>query len=487
MNKTTNINIHENQNALSDVYIHITLNKNLSDSSRYVQTLINYFLRYFNMMIGSKTNINYNIIDVKDFTIKIPIYVYTQDDAQLKPLELITKRINTIKSFFRDFNWDNTNKMLHWVIRALRTIDIDITNLLQISVHIDEESVLDNINGLSTLAVKTQFDKLNSSIEISPPTIEDITFSHVELSDKSKIIYIEDPYANDYGLYVNLSIPYEEMGMSYNSLHLFEHLATKCWKKCKQLDVTELNGSTYPNGISYIYTIHSSRDSLMTHLNATVQWFFTSRLPNFWDNIRDDVDLETQRTISETRTERSLTMFGRSDFKAYTKSYDLKIFEYWSNKPFSILVISPKKVSIDENKLNELCKKYPLRKIEKPRNPTFKNIPSDILIVKSIEKCYNLKCDTKDIVKRFMENDFDEHCYFGIDCACYRLNEKLNSLNCVLYPLLFLNRYISEKDVERFIKSHIFPRGVGLYKNTNCELMYNDVVELGLDDIDTEE
>lgn len=470
----TTITITNTSNPLLETFINISFS-NAITYSKYIQSLIIYLMRYFNMLLGAKTNINYNILPIKNFLIEIPIYLYRDEEAKLTPLELITKRVNTVKNYFETFDWKIMNNQVLWVIRTLNIEKINIFKAFSLSVVCNAENC-DSI-------YLQDISKFNTPLKLNTYEIPNPKVLRFELIDKSTITILEDSFALDYGLFVNLSCPFDEMAMSYNALHLYEHLCTKAWSNLDSANLNEMNGSTYPSGISFIYSTHITKASLMNYLQKTIKWVFSSRDENFWQNHSEDIKLETERTISETRNERSLSMFGRSDYKAYKSGYDIKIFEFWSNKPFNILLVVPKKLEIDIAKLNDLCKKHPLRKITKPKNISFKNIPADILISKTIEECFNLKVNTSEIVNAFMKNKFDEHAYFGVDVKCFRMKEKLFELNSVLYPLLFINNGFKDAELKEFVNNHMFPRYSSMLKTTNCMNKYNDFIEFADEDL----
>lgn len=449
------ITVNRNTRVLDNTYIYIKYNKS-SDQNNYSDVLIKKFMDYMNGIIGAKTATNYHIEKVKNFTIRIPIYVYTNEEAKMNPIDLLEKRVKTIMNFLENFDWKTVSKFQLWLVRSLHILGINISTCFNI------ETEMPNVD----------YKKINETILIKFPDIQYPKLRRIKLNDNSMITLYSDPYMDDYGLFLNLSVSFDEMGMSYNALHLYEHLLTKPWDKLNGHDLIELNGSTYPVGTCFVYTIHKTINSLKLHMNSTLKWLLKSRLPDFWKNKEEEINLETIRTISETRRERTLTSMGRSDLHAYDLKYNTDIFDYWSNKPFNILLAGPDDFNeINEDKLNVLVKKYSLRNdIKRPENIKFKNIPMDVLKMKKFTGFYILKDDVENIKNRFLKNDFESNSFFGIDCVMSCKSEDLSVYNSVLHPLLYLNKYFTDEELNDYVKRHVIPFSSKLFSNASVQL-----------------
>jgi hypothetical protein len=107
------------------------------------------------------------------------------------------------------------------------------------------------------------------------------SYKQYRLKDSSIIGVLIDPYATTYGLFVDLSVKFEDMGMGYNALHLYKHPVIKAWVRHQSEHVIDLNGSTYPTGISFVYIILNNFNSFREHVNASINWIKNSRNPNF--------------------------------------------------------------------------------------------------------------------------------------------------------------------------------------------------------------
>lgn len=456
--KHNRIHIERTDRQINDTFIQIAYSKPL-DFNAYSSILLKKFMEFINGMIGAKTNVNYHIQKVRNYVITIPIYVYTNEEAKLDPIDLINKRLKTVREFLENYNWHTANTFQLWLIRSLHIMHIDISTSFNIR----------------TISGSLQFNNIDEPIHIKFPNLSYPTINRITLHDGSTITTYIDPYLEDYGLFLNLSVTFDEMGMSYNALHLYEHLLTKPWDGLNGSDLLELNGATYPVGTCYVYTIHKSQTSLHTYTNATIKWLLQSRDTNFWANKHKEITLETTRTISETRRDRSLTSMGRSDLHAYDINYDTKIFQYWANKPFQILLAGP---NIDMNStvidhLNNLITKYPIHSdIPRPINQTFKHIPLDVLKMKQITSLHILKGDTKVIIDNFMKNDVQTTSLYGVDCYMKCNDEDLSPYNSILYPILYLNKYYTVDQLNEYIKSHVIPFSARKFSLASTQLKH---------------
>lgn len=417
-------------------------------SKRILLTVNQYvimFLRHLNYVIAAKTNINYQLIDGRQLYIKFPIYVYTNEEAKLHPLDLILKRVESIRSFIENYDFSIDTKSTLWLIRTMTSLGVNLNSDFNITCDCDD----------------FDYQKIDTPLQFKYPPIEYPTIHRMTLSDGSTVIEYEDPYFNDYGVFINLSVPFDEMGMSYNGLHIYEHLMTKGWAELSVNDQIYANGITYPNGICMVYNILSTASAYEMYTNAAFEWLYKIRAENFWnDDISDDVLLETIRTISETRTERTLSSMGRSDLHAYTNSYNRNIFEYWSNKPYTILLTRPKGTKgVNREQLEAMSKKYPLRNVERPDNVKLPFYPLEVMITKQNNKTYILKTDQQRIKEAIMKPKLKTKMYFGVDCYMGQdespEGNDLSEFNGVLYPLLYNNGMFDDDDLITFVRTHI--------------------------------
>lgn len=565
------IKISRSTPIVPDLKILIRYENDVSKLTNFEKSLLVRMLNYFNGMIGAKTNVNYHIERVTNFMIRLPIYVYGNEESKMNSDELVKKRVNTILEFFKNFDWKVANKENLWLVRSLKIMKIDIENCFVLSVVkvnddgsisvvdepkkilisspkleyatikrldiketyanstditggdlCDDEHEDDELESTQTSGESGKNTTSHSNDEPSDPkftqsdqpsdqhsdsesrrsypsrkagpvgskmvnshkTLQNNTSLKSDASNSPKdpishITYYIDPYLQDFGLFIDLSVPFNDMGMSYNALHLYEHLMTKCWNDCDSKDVILLNGSTYPIGLSFIYTIHSSYSSLVHFLNKTIEFILKARDPKFWESsdMKNEIDLETERTISETRTERSLTSMGRSDFKAYDKKYDVNIFKYWSNLPFRILVTGNECPNLKLEGLVNLVHKNPLRHISRPPNVKLSSIPVDVLVSKNELGLYTKRLKTSDIIERIMGRDFSENVLFGVDAGLYSLDEDIGVYNSNLHPLLLLNSYFSDEELKEYVKTHVVSNSSKLLSMTSLQLKYECMIE----------
>lgn len=464
MKSKTKVHIIDNIKSLENAWITITpCNDILGDdvirkakTIQYLSLLLKQFLTFLNNMIGAKTTTNYHITNVKNNTIMIPVYVYTNEEAKMDPFELVKKRVNTVRDFVGSINWDNVNKFHLWVVRSLSMFGINVSNAFQIKTYMPN----------------TDYQMIDDVLLIKYPNIVYPSIKRYELKDGSMINVYVDPYIEDYGLFLNLSVKFDEMGMSYNALHLYEHLLTKPWMNSSSKDLIELNGCTYPVGICYVYTIHRTEEELKIHMNDLLKWLYESREKGFWKKQDENIQVETMRTISETRSERSLTSMGRSDHKAYDLKYNRKIFEYWSNKKYNILISSPEDIKINVENLERLGEKYKLRSVQRPKNPVFKHFPIDVLRVKNITGERIRKMLTKEIISNIVEGLDSNAGLYGVDCEMKNNIEDLSVWNSVLHPLLYLNEYMTEDELNTYVKNNVVPFSAKFFSEASINLKF---------------
>ena len=439
------IGIRKGDGILDKAYILIKYNYEVPLTTA-TNELLRRVMLYINMMIGARTSSNYHIEKVVDFVIKIPIYVYTNVEKNADPINLIDEKVRKVKQFLENFNWNEASKAQLWLVRSLHIMGINISSAFTLSTSTPNLEYNDIIND----PVIIKFPKLDF------PEIKRHVFS-----DGSFITYLSDPYIMDYGSYLNLTTPFNDMGMSYNALHLYEHIMTKGWAELNGKDVKILNGCTMSHALCHVYTVHSTLESAKEHSVAAILWSLMSREKGFWTKHKSILDLEIERTVSETRKERTMANMARSDLHAYNYAYNTDIFEYWSNRPFELLLVGP--ASMDELSLNhsaieDVIQKYPRRKdIKRPPNIKFRRIPIDVLKTKKIQGFKILRADTADIKRMILNPSSNTDSILGYDCVFTCKFENLSGLNTLLHPLLFDGNLFTEAELKAFILTHIVP------------------------------
>jgi hypothetical protein len=248
----------------------------------------------------------------------------------------------------------------------------------------------------------------------------------------------------NYGVAIN--------GIADNGLHLFEHLMTKAWVDLNSEHVVDINGSTFPTGISYIYIILDSEKSFQLYVNMLLVFINKIRKLNFWSTqqAQSYLRIETQRTISETREERILNTVGRTDQKGYNYEYNTDIFLYWANQPFNIFLVS--KTDHDIAKTNVLKRNI----VHRPPNIKFSRMPLDVIKAKTIQKTQITKIKTNDIIDQVFSHDL-KNVLYGLNCSLYSDREDMIKYNNILLPLLFLSRFVSIEKIKEYISKNIIP------------------------------
>lgn len=197
-----------------------------------------------------------------------------------------------------------------------------------------------------------------------------------------EVVEIHVPYIRDGAIIIDFSRPFEEMGFMFNGLHIFEHLMCTPWvhmKKFSMENLVCLNGFTTNLGLMYVYTVHNSKASFQVYLDEMISWLNKIRTPGFWhEHMKDEeVQMEIERTISETIDVPWLIDFARSSGSAFEGNYREEVFEYWSNQPLKITLIHP----YQDVFIPHLDSP---RRVQKPSIPTFDYLPMQALTTQSL-------------------------------------------------------------------------------------------------------
>jgi hypothetical protein len=408
--------------------------------------LLRAILEVVNGLIGAKTSINYNITPVHedDMSLHFPVYIYTIEEKSMDPIDLIHARVATLVEFLTNFQWELCEKTLLWLARAA----------LILGIRFDFQ--------VYTLTPELQrFDPIVQKVSMRSPEAAVVyprIVKHV-FSDGSDVRYLYDPYLMDCAIYRNMSVTFDEMGMSYNALHLYEHLVTKCWKDLPMTDVISFNGATYPIGECYIYTIHSTAASMKQYAAKLLDFMLRSRDAAFWDDpdTLADIRLETIRTISEAHGEKTLACIGRPDVKAYSFAYDTRIFRYWSNQPFDILICTSEiGYTLKHDAIERGIHAHPRdMTIVRPPDIRFTIPVYDALKYHGLTKEYILRVDAAYIRKHALAGDLRR--FYGLDCMMISGLQNIGEYMSLLYPLLY-NWKIYEDVAEEMLRTeYILP------------------------------
>ena len=432
---------------------------NSTPLTKYSKILLHRFMSIVNSRLGSRTELNYHIMPVDNFKIKVPFYIYTNDEKKLSPLDFIKKRVNTLIEFLESVDWAScANLQEIWIIHSLKILGIDVSTDFTLSTFTDE------IIGFEDLD--------QEPLKINYPNIHEPKIERVKLNDGSTIIYLSSPYLNDYGIFANLTVPFSEMGMSFNALHLYEHVMTCGWRNINSAKLKIMNGSTWPNGLCSVFAITNTLNSMKAFAASYIKHYLNSRDKGFWQTEwgAEQLKLETQRTISETRTERSLSKLCRSDYHAYDYRYNTDIFEYWSNKPLDILISGP--VSLDYlhmnvDVINDYIKLHPIRQVEKPKNIIYHTLPLDAIKMKKLNGYRVVACKADEIRESLLHMDPANKSLYGLDNKMISEDEDLNSYNIILHVLVYNNKLFSDSELAKFVHTTIIPFSCAFFNDTS--------------------
>lgn len=265
--KSTSVPLKNVNIDLTDSYMLIEYNGEVP-LTKYSKILLHRFMGIINSRLGSRTNLNYHILPVENFKIKVPFYVYTNDEKKLDALTLVEKRVSTLTTFLSTMDWTNcANLQELWIIHSLKLLGINISDSFTLSTFTDERI------GFVDLDKK--------ELHINYPTTFNPEVKRVKYADGSTILYLSSKYLNDYGIYANLTVPFSEMGMSFNALHLYEHVMTCGWKKLDYAKLKLMNGATWPDGLCSVFAISNTLLAMKEFAAGFIKYFLESRDANF--------------------------------------------------------------------------------------------------------------------------------------------------------------------------------------------------------------
>lgn len=425
---------------LTDTYLELEL--------KLKSYLSSYFMNYLSYYIGAKSKINYHMGASIKNKLFIPIYPYEIEESHMTPIDLIKRKIDELQAVLSGIKWKESAKEYYWLI----------SSIIKEGFEFDSSLVCNVVS--TSLAIKDEFP-VPIPIRLSVPIDDKVRVHRVVSDDKSIITTIVDTHVVDYGLYIDISVPFDEMGIMSNGLHLYEHLCTKAWDGLNEKDMLIMNGSTAAVGTAYIYTVHRTYESFKRYLDATVNFIGKARSKSFWtsDKMKEFIHKEVIRTISETRLERSSSLMARADPHAYEHGYNTDVFHYWSNRPFNILcvVTSPEEEFATRTKLNNISKMYPLIKVARPPNRMYRHAPIEAFITKMVAGYKTIKTSPVDNAKRVLSKRLESNTIYGVDCKIHISAQGAEDGNTCLSALLFYNRYIDENTLERYCNKNIMP------------------------------
>jgi hypothetical protein len=401
--------------------------------------VIRLLLADLNNQISFRTSLNYHGT-IFDNMIVIPIYTYGDDESKMNLVELIEYKVNILTTFIENYDLESSGPDMLYVIRTLTMKNIDIQNLF--CVHVITPN---NIN----------YDAEDIRLHFKFPKLKYPTIKRINLLDNSIITILVDPYIKYHGVFCDYSKSFDDMGMGFNSLHVFEHMMTKAWTNLDMRNVIYYNGFTNQDGRCVVFTIHKNAKNISAFTIESIKFQLKCRTDETWNELKDDLILETRRTISETRNDKFYSSFARSDLSAFKFNYDTNIFKYYASDSINVLVISNKAITFDVNSINNEIMKYP-KFTARPPNVVINYIPLSSLRMKSSMKLYRLKKNTSEIINDLVEMKQKIHLY-GIDSELINEDVDISSYNRILLVLLHLGNHISESELQTYISKKILP------------------------------
>lgn len=404
------------------------------------------FLQRLNIIIAGQSTLNYHMIPLanKPF-IYIPVFPYKRSDFTNDISKLVHERVDTLKQFLSNYEFDKERSNILWYFRSI-LIMRDRTNLK------GKSQPLFKIENRDYKI--TEFVDIRKDMDIKYPTIK-----RYRLTDGSYISIWCDPYVNDsHVVLCNLSKPFSEMRYQYNALHLYEHLMTYAWKDGDHGKEAYINGLTVVNGISNVFAVLNSNDTMMDYLNRYITFLLASRDKSFWIKNKEMLRTETVRTISETRAARSFSSPSRSDPAAYDCNYNTDIFCKWSNEPFDILLMSNVDTKIDVNAINAKILSAKRTNVQL-NTPTTNYIPVEAMMDKSV--IHINRESIENIIKAIWDAGFGNipGRLYGVDNYMVFPMEYDIRYDYRLHVLVYMHRFvknIKEYD-EKLVRNLILP------------------------------
>lgn len=272
------------------------------------------FVYSLNGLIGAETDVNYHIPQPTNnphlrkrpnLTLKFNIDMNTINANDYH--SVYSQKIETIKNYIENHDWTKDQVKTQ---RIIRTIAPYISSTL---------SFPDDIVSNEKININYDFSKLIKSTQI-------------KIKKSKNIVEIVDPLIEDYTITIDISKDLSIFDYGYNYLHLYEHLKTNCWRNLDKRDLKLINGFTSVDGTCYVYVVLSSKEAFETYLKA---------INNFK---LDTLELEINRTLSETIQDKSLTLFGRTN----TDGYKRNVIRMLDQDGYKLITITPHKVKIND-------------------------------------------------------------------------------------------------------------------------------------------
>lgn len=329
---------------------------NESNKEKLSQNFISFFC-LVNQLIGAETDVNYRIIrpvysyeeiDESEtssstseiLTVTIDFNFQLNNPQNIEYNKIVFNKLTVIENYLRNKNWSIETKE---VKRYLRNILIHNKKFEAKLIYEDYSSIIsfecpELINTIKVKETKSKSVGTSSSSKAK---------SSVDPSSSISIIQIIDPLINDCGIFVDVSKDFSVFKYGYNYLHLFEHIITYAWRNCDKNNLKLLNGFTSLNANCLIYAVVEDYSTLVSYLKSYLEFHISLLVDGFPSEC---LSVETNRTMSETLNEKSLTSFGRTDSIVYSKfSYEIDILKHLLQDSLKIYLVTNVELSFDNS------------------------------------------------------------------------------------------------------------------------------------------
>ena len=384
---------------------------NESNKEKLSQNFISFFC-LVNQLIGAETDVNYRIIrpvysyenyeESKDSKSKSEILTVTIDfnfqlnnPQNIEYNKIVFNKLTVIENYLRNKNWSIETKE---VKRYLRNILIHNKKFEAKLIYEDYSSIIcfECPELINTVKVKETKSKTEKSTEKSTKTKAKSSFD----TSSIQIIQIIDPLINDCGIFVDVSKDFSVFKYGYNYLHLFEHIITYGWRNCDKNNLKLLNGFTSLNANCLVYAVVEDYPTLLSYLKSYIEFHISLLVDGFPSEC---LKVETNRTMSETLNEKSLTSFGRTDSIVYSKfSYEIDILKHLLQDSLKIYLVTNVELSFD-NCIKKLISDFDKALVkfnnsfkfdESKFTKSFDYIPLSVLKEKELRGIHVLKDDS---------------------------------------------------------------------------------------------
>lgn len=408
------------------------------------------FMSILRSYIAIKTDLCYNIPPItKVCSIIIPVDVLSSEDA-MSYRSIMVKKVAKLKSFLEhkiDYNGFLSEHKMN--LSALELYHFDYERMLYIT----------------SPQIKNTID-----VKLKPCLLTKTTIKTYQYGEDCYTEVI-NPYLIESLIAIDVSVPYLEMGLGYNLLHIYEHLLCSPWVAMASTatdEIVTMNGLTTDLGNCYVYVSPKNKETYRKCLANELEWLYGLRDEDSFGKHVPHVEKEIQRTISETKSERNYTQFARSPGNAYDLSIknELNVFQYWANKPLRILLIHPfPSCNLETFNVSALSTAHPMRELKLPPLPTFNYFPYCAIANSRMEKT-TMKMSQKemtDVFRDFYLHDKVADGQFGVDVKARDIDAMANDFyhdsNIFLFfplqAMLEFRGQFTDKEIQQIIVRHL--------------------------------